>query len=188
MGKKIKSGIQAIPQAPIKLDFGCGKNKRQDNGPWIGIDNIKFDGVDVVLDIGKEKWPWKDNSVTEAHASHFVEHLKPEERIHFVNELYRVLKPDGKCTIIVPHWASQRAYGDLTHQWPPVSEFWFYYLDKGWRAVNAPHNLDYTCDFGVTWGYNMRQDIMTRTEEYRIHAMQNFKEACNDTIATFQKK
>ena len=180
---------------PILVDLGCGKNKR---GPeWIGVDNIKFDGVDLVLNVGKQKWPWKDGTVDQVHASHFVEHLKPAERIHFVNELFRVLKkPEylngaltvGFCTVIVPHWASQRAYGDLTHEWPPVSEFWFYYLDKDWRAVNAPHNQDYTCNLAVTWGYNMHPELQSRNTEFQQDAMKWKKEACSDTIATLTKK
>lgn len=181
----------------IKIDCGCGKNKRQD-GNWIGIDIMDFEGVDIVLDLSKEKWPFKDGSVDEVHASHFVEHLKPKERIHFVNEIYRVLKkPEynnagaivkGLATIIVPHWASQRAYGDLTHEWPPVSEFWFYYLDIDWRAVNAPHNVDYTCNFSVTWGYNMHPELQSRNMEFQQDAMKWKKEACSDLIANMIRK
>ena len=178
-------------QTPLKIDFGCGKNKRQpdaDKIPWIGVDEIKFEGVDVVMHVGKDKWPWKDNSVDEAHASHFVEHLTAQERIHFVNELYRVLKPESKFTMIVPHWNSCRAYGDLTHVWPPVSEFWFYYLKKEWRDINAPHNNFYTCNFEVTWGYNLEQSLTVRAAEQQQFAIQNYKEACQDIVATFIKK
>jgi SAM-dependent methyltransferase len=170
----------------LKVDFGCGPNKREG---FVGCDVIKFDNVDYVFDIGKEKFPFADNSVEEAHASHFVEHLDATERVHFVNELYRVLKPGAKATIIVPHWASCRAYGDLTHKWPPVSEFWFYYLDKGWRAGNAPHSTyKADVDFACTWGYNLRQDVTLRNQEYQQFAMQNYKEAVQDIVATFVKK
>src|SRR5262245_36420082 len=94
--KKVKH-FKKIEKAEelLKLDFGCGPNKKEG---FIGVDTIKFDKVDLVLDIGKAKWPWKDNSVDEAHASHFLEHLTAEERIHFVNELYRVLKVNAKFT------------------------------------------------------------------------------------------
>lgn len=190
-----------------RLDLGCGPNKR---GPeWIGVDCRPFDGkVDVVLDLSEKHsydvpdgnggilhrvgdwkaWPWEDNSVDEACSSHFVEHLTANERIHFVNELYRVLKPKGQCQIIVPHWASCRAYGDLTHQWPPVSEFWFYYLSKEWRAANAPHNDGYTCDFDATWGYSFHPMLMVRNQEFQQFAMQFYKEACQDIICTLTKK
>lgn len=167
----------------LRLDFGCGKNPREG-----------FQGVDI-LDFGQKHkvdlvgpWPWKNESVEEGHASHFVEHLTAPQRIHFVNELYRVLVPGGKCQLITPHWASCRAYGDLTHQWPPVSEFWFYYLNKEWRAANAPHNDGYSCNFEATWGFSLHPQIAPRNQEYQAHATQFWKEAAQDIVATLVKK
>lgn len=169
----------------LKLDLGCGINKREG---FVGVDCRSFDGkVDQVVDLGKP-WPWKDGSVEEAHCSHFLEHLTGADRIHFVNELYRVLIPGGKCTLIVPHWASSRAYGDLTHQWPPVSEFWFFYLSRQWRAAQAPHNDGYECDFDATWAYSLHPSIQSHNQEYQMHAVQFWKEAALDIIATLIKK
>jgi hypothetical protein len=189
---KRKTALAAAPApATTRLDFGCGANKREG---FTGVDVIAFPGVDVVLDIATAVWPWADGSVAEAHASHFVEHLTGRERVHFVNELYRVLAPGATCTIIVPHWASCRAYGDYTHQWPPVSEFWFYYLSKAWRTGNAPHNDaahvagGYACDFEATWGYSMRGDLLSRNSEYQQMALGNYKEAAQDIIATLTKR
>jgi hypothetical protein len=188
--------VQTKSDVPLRIDLGCGKNKRKD-GEWVGVDEIAFDGVDIVMNLAKDKWPWKDNSVTEAYASHFVEHLEPMERVHFVNELHRVMKDpvyengvlvQGKVSIIVPHWASQRAYGDLTHKWPPVSEFWFYYLDKDWREVNAPHNQFYTCNFLTQISYGVHQALAGRNIEYQQNALTWWKEACTDSIATLIKK
>jgi len=173
----------ATETAPLlKLDLGCGKSKRDG---FTGVDVRDF-GQDIVADLTKA-WPWPDASVEEVYCSHFVEHLKAEDRIHFVNELYRVLTKGGKAQIVVPHWASCRAYGDLTHQWPPVSEFWFYYLSKEWREQNAPHNDGYTCDFQATWGYAMRPDLATRNQDYQMFAMNNYKEVITDIIATLTK-
>ena len=168
----------------LKLDLGCGPNKQEG---YIGVDSRQFPGVDQVVDL-TQPWPWEPNSVDEVRASHLIEHLNGPERIFFVNELYRVLKPGAKAIISAPHWASQRAYGDLTHCWPPVSEFWFFYLNKTWREQRAPHNDGYSCDFEATWGYVMRDDIMVRNQEFQQYAMANFKEACMDTIATLVKK
>jgi SAM-dependent methyltransferase len=179
MGKKKAPKIQLF-----KLDLGCGPNRQ---GGFIGVDCRKFDNVDIVADL-RQPWQWKDASVEEVYCSHFVEHLTAEERIHFVNELHRVLIPGGTAQIIVPHWNSYRAYGDLTHQWPPVSEMWFFYLNKEWRAANAPHNDAYTCDFETTWGYSLRADLNSRNEEYRQYAIANFKDAAQDIIATLRKK
>lgn len=175
----------------VKIDLGCGPNKKEG---FIGLDKIKFDGVDHVIDIGNERWPFDDESVDEAFSSHFVEHLTAEQRVHFVNELYRVLKKDGKAAILVPHWSSTRAYGDPTHQWPPVSEFWFFYLDKEWRANNAPHtdakywDKGFNCNFNCTWGYGMHPAISVRNEEYQQYAISWLKEAATDIHATLTKK
>lgn len=175
---------------PIRLDLGCGPHKKDG---FKGADSIAFPCVDFVTDLRKP-WPWKDNSVGEAHTSHFIEHLwntedRPE-RVHFMNELYRVLVPGGKCTMIAPHWASCRAYGDFTHCPPPISEFWFYYLKRDWRKANAPHNdiewnpKGYSCSFEVTWGYSMHPEVATRNQEYQQYAMSFLKEAAQDVIAT----
>jgi len=177
-------------QEIIRLDIGCGKNKKEG---FIGVDQYKMDGVDKVMDV-RGKWPWKDGSVEEVHCSHFIEHLTATERVHFMNELYRVLRVDGKASVITPHWASNRAYGDPTHQWPPVSEMFFYYLSKEWRKTQAPHTdiefnkNGYNCDFAATWGYSMNAALISRNQEHQQYALANFKEAAQDTIATLIKK
>lgn len=175
----------------MKIDLGCGPNKKDG---FKGCDRIKFKGVDHVFEIGKRRWPFKSGSVDEAHASHFVEHLTAVERIHFCNELHRVLKPETKCTIIVPAWKSNRAYGDPTHQWPPVSEMWFHYLKQEWRDINAPHTdrknwkQGYACDFDATWGYGLHPMLATRNQEYQSFAINFYLEAAQDIHATLIKR
>jgi len=176
----------------IKLDIGCGPNKKEG---FVGMDSIAFPGVDHVCDIRK-RWPFKNGLVTEAHCSHVLEHLtnlgEAWERTHFFNELYRVLLPGGKCTIIIPHWASNRYYGDPTHK-EPFSEMGFYYLSRKWRREQAPHtdcthNLHgYDCDLEATWGYSLHQHLVGRNTEYQSHALAFWKEAAQDIIATVTK-
>ncbi len=198
MKKKTQSTKTETPKE-LKLDLGCGKHKRFG---FTGVDSVKFPGVDVVADLRKT-WPWEDGSVDEVHCSHFLEHLTARERVHFMNELYRVLKPveyeggkpvKGLATLITPYWCSGRAFGDMTHQWPPVCEFFFYYLDKDWRDVNAPHDDSryvkggYSCNFNVTWGYSLNPEIQTRNQEFQRNALAYYKEAASDIIATLVKK
>lgn len=174
----------------IKLDMGCGKRKKDG---YVGVDQYAMEGVDVVLDIGNEKWPWDDNTVEEIHASHFLEHLTSTQRVHFMNEAYRVLKDGGKANIITPHWASNRAYGDFTHQWPPVAEMFYYYVKQEWRDTNAPHTdakwnkEGYSCNFDATWGYSFSPDLGSRSPEHIQFALQNYKEAALDMHATLTK-
>jgi len=210
--KKARRQKKAVAKAaakPLRLDLGCGPNKRTD-GEWVGVDVLPFDGkVDMVMDIVRtragvqewqtlgrpksdgydlfERWPWADNSVDEVNCSHFLEHLERKERVFFFNELYRVMKPEAKAQITIPHWASNRSYGDLTHSWPPVAEMLWYYLDKNWRSQNAPH-LCLNCDFNVTWGYTMAQPWPSRAPDVQAQALAHYREVAQDMIATCAKR
>jgi hypothetical protein len=188
MSKKTK--VAAL----LNLDLGCGPNPKPG---FVGVDKYKMKGVDVVLDIGKDKWPWKDNSVDEVNCTHFLEHITnfngKWERTHFFNELYRVMKKGAKATIVIPHWCSERYYGDPTHC-EPFSEMAFYYLSQDWRDTQAPHSdfkwnkKGYNCNFACTWGYSLRQDLMTRNQEYQMNAITKEKGAAQDIIATCTKQ
>ncbi len=179
---------------PLRIDLGCGPHPREG---FVGVDIAKMENVSIVCNIAKDKWPFKDNSVDEAHAAHLIEHLTnlndKWERTHFFNELHRVLKPGAKATLIFPHWCSNRYYGDPTHK-EPFSEMGFCYLDKDWRMSQAPHadakwqKGGYTCDFTWSYGYSLRQDLMSRNQEYQMNALATQKEAAQDIIATITKK
>lgn len=187
--------------APIRLDIGCGKNKREG---FIGVDQFNIPGVDLLLNVVErydaghfKAWPWPDSTVEEVNCTHFIEHLTnfngKWERVHFFNELYRVMKPGAKCTLIFPHWSSNRYYGDPTHC-EPFSEMGFYYLSRTWRlqetpAVDVSYNVNgYSCDFECTWGYSLHQTLLARNAEYQQFALQNYKEAAQDIIATLVAK
>lgn len=174
----------------MKLDIGCGKNKREG---FIGVDQYPMDGVDQVMDV-RLAWPWEDGSVEEVHCSHFLEHLTGQERVHFYNELYRVMQDGGRATVITPHWCSNRAYGDPTHQWPPVSEMSFFYLSREWRSTQAPHTdisvlpLGFDCNFEASWGYALHESLLVRNAEFQQFAMTYYKEAAQDLVATLTKR
>jgi hypothetical protein len=180
-----------VPSEPIKLDLCCGIHKKEG---FIGVDIKKFKGVDQIADLLKP-WPWKDASVAEIYMSNGLEHFTGEERPHLFNEMYRVMQQGAKATIITPLWSSNRAYGDFTHKWPPVSEMLYFYLSKTWRMENAPDNdfewnpLGYKCDFEATWGYGgIHAQFANRNDETKMFALSFYKEAAGDMIATLVKK
>lgn len=156
-----------VDVAPVKLDFGCGKNKAPG---FTGVDAIAFDGVDIVADLRVTPWQWADESVDEVHCSHFLEHLTGTERVAFFNELYRILKPNAQARIITPHWSHERAYGDPTHQWPPFSGWAALYWDKNWRMANAPHT-GYTCDFEYMVATAFDERIMGYADERKQYML-----------------
>ena len=184
----------------MKLDLGCGPNKQ---AGFLGVDCHAFPGVDVVHDLTKTPWPWDDGSIDEVHCSHFYEHLDATERMRFMNELWRILKPGewvngqptgGFARIIVPDWASCRAYGDPTHKWPPCGIFMAYYWDRNWRASNAPHcdaqwlPGGYNCHFEFVAGPALNPALSTRNQQYQQFAAENYKEAIHDLWFTVVKK
>ena len=184
--------------APIKLDIGCGPNQAPDH---IGMDAIAFPNVDVVHDLRVTPWPFETSSVTSVNCSHVLEHLTnlndKWERVHFFNELHRVLVPveynsagipvAGFARITIPHWASNRYYGDPTHK-EPFGEMGICYLDPAWRKQNAPHtDKDHTpggydCHFACTYDYTLHQGLAGRNTEYVQMAVTFWKEAIQDVI------
>ena len=180
-----------VPSEPTRLDLGCGKNKREG---FIGVDRNKYLGVDVVTDLLKP-WPWKDGTVAEINMSHALEHFGGKDRVYIFNEMYRVMQMGAKATIITPLWSSNRAYGDFTHAWPPVSEMLYYYVSKQWRKDNAPDNDiewnkdGYSCDFQATWGYGgIHAEFANRNDAAKMFALSFYKEAGSDLIATLVKQ
>jgi hypothetical protein len=207
--KEVSHVTPPSPQtsSPVKLDLGCGKKKKEG---FLGIDRRSFEGVDGVTDLTKRNWIFEqsemgqlqlervtidgakgfilpDSSVIEVYCSHFLEHLEHNqrrpERTRFMNELWRVLTPGGTATIITPHWASNRAYGDFTHADKPVAEMFYMYLNKSWRADNAPDNDikfnpdGYKCDFDSTLGYGIHPEIAERPVAEHNFAIHWYKEA-----------
>ncbi len=155
----------APSSAPLRLDLACGQTPQQG-----------FEGVDFfcttakhVVNLQAFPWPWADDSVDELFSSHFVEHLPmvyvsasgniyktvpddPGDRdlfMRFFDESYRILKPGGKFTVIVPNARSDRGFQDPTHRRfivPPS----FCYLMKPWREANGLDHYLGSCNFEVT--------------------------------------
>ena len=107
-----------------KLDIGCGKldqfkmqqYKRYlgtyDPEEYIGVDQVKLPGVDVVCDI-TQGLPFEDETVDEIICIHVLEHMQNLESI--MKEFHRILKPGGVLRIWVTHCFSPGAFGDSTH-------------------------------------------------------------------------
>ena len=194
----------------LKLDLGCGTFKKVG---YLGIDRRRFEGVDGIADLTKRPWIFEDpelgglkltpssgggfilpdNSVSEVHCSHFLEHLEHNqrrpERVRFMNELWRVLVPGGMARIITPHWASNRAYGDFTHADKPVSEMFYAYLSREWRTRSAPDNDvkfnpdGYDCDFETQLGHVVTADFQRKGADEKAFAIAWYKDAVDDLHA-----
>jgi SAM-dependent methyltransferase len=96
----------------IILNLGCNRSKIPGS---IGVDVLPHKGfVDVVHDLNKYPYPFKDNYADEIHFYHVLEHL--DDSIKAIEEIHRVLKPGGIVYLRVPHFSSLYAWGDIEHK------------------------------------------------------------------------
>lgn len=98
-----------------KFNIGCGGVKPEG---WINTDksyNLFLSGFALTSWIYKESkkskvtylnlnspWGIEDNCADVVYASHILEHLRPESRKLFVEEVSRILKKGGVLRIVVP--------------------------------------------------------------------------------------
>ncbi len=133
---------------PVKLDIACGANKQSPD--WIGIEFQPLPGVDIVHDIETYPWPLPDSCVDIAVGSHIAEHINPAKFgfIHWMDEIWRVLKPGAQLMLALPYAGSPGYWQDPTHVNPcnettwvyfdPCHESGFYrfYRPKPWKILN----------------------------------------------------
>lgn len=81
----------------ILLEIGSG-NKKGKNG-WTTVD-LHY-GADIVHDL-KKGIPLPEASVDEIYASHVLEHISFKDLIALLEDIYRVLKHNGKFSVCVP--------------------------------------------------------------------------------------
>lgn len=94
----------------ICLNLGCGDKKQPGE---IGVDIIPGKLVDVVVDLNSPL-PFLTGSVDYIYSNHSLEHLS--NTIEIMEEIHRVLKPDGIVEIFVPHARNIEFFRDPTHK------------------------------------------------------------------------
>jgi SAM-dependent methyltransferase len=82
----------------IKLHFGCGTRILPD---WVNIDGWAVPGTDLVTDL-RQPLPFSDASCRVIFTEHVFEHIEIDARRDVLQELYRILAPDGTLRIVVP--------------------------------------------------------------------------------------
>ena len=91
----------------INIDLGCGNFCKKG---FTGLDYVKCCGdVKYVVDLNKEKLPFRNNSVDSFYSSNVLEHLEDPEKT--IREAYRFLKVGGKFEIAVPYFSHPNAVG-----------------------------------------------------------------------------
>jgi SAM-dependent methyltransferase len=109
------------------LDLGSYEAKRPG---YLGVDKRRGDGVDVVAELPKTL-PFGDSSVGVIRAMDFLEHV--EDKIALINELYRVLAPNGLLLSMTPSTDGRGAWQDPTHVAGYNQNSFWYYTDVAYQ-------------------------------------------------------
>ena len=114
------------------LDIGCGNNKY--TGPTsstvIGMDIVSTPSVDLVHDMESFPYPFGPSSFDQVVMTHSLEHVSKENQtnIKIIEEIYRILRPNGLLIVQVPLGHSFNY--DPTHKNPVPFWYWKYFSNK----------------------------------------------------------
>lgn len=119
----------------MMLNLGCGKDYREG---WINADNNPDGKKDVNLDIEDTPYDFESNSFDLILVKLVLEHIHQEKFMDVMNELHRIVKPEGKIIIVLP---TDNKSGDPTHLNTNLNANTFKYL-KNFEIAE----LTYHCD------------------------------------------
>lgn len=133
--------------------------------------------VDIQQELEEYPWDIPSDSVDLLIASHIIEHINPHKYgfINFMNEAWRVLKPNGQFMVSTPYAGSAGFYQDPLNI-NPCNEATWYYFDP-MQVVNgqslyshyepAPWKVE-----NVAWADdgNMETLLIKRLDDISYHA------------------
>lgn len=78
--------------------MGAGPHKGKDG--WLTADAFKYE-ADIYMNV-YSKFPFPDNSFDVIYSEHLIEHIVLDKIPHFLQEIYRILKPGGLFRVTTP--------------------------------------------------------------------------------------
>jgi SAM-dependent methyltransferase len=94
----------------LRIDLGSGTRPRSG---FYGVDQLDLPGVDIVADLNQPLDLLPDSCVEHLFSSHALEHV--EKFIPLMDEIHRILRPNGVLEVIAPHFSNAYYYSDPTH-------------------------------------------------------------------------
>lgn len=95
----------------MKLNMGCGYKKMEG---YINIDNEKAVNPDLLLDLTKTPYPFKENSITDINARFVLEHFRKDKVLKILDEWYRISKDGAIWDLNLPFY-NNRQITNLDH-------------------------------------------------------------------------
>ena len=145
-----------------KLHLGCGSIRK--NG-YVNVDSQARLNPDVIWDLSKFPWPWKDNSVDEIFSNHVFEHL--QDAVGTMKECYRILKPGGTVECFVPFAANITYFQDPTHCRPWTDATINYFLKTHPSRIYWTHGL-----------WPLGQELETSCKKFNSQVHQDATKVC----------
>jgi SAM-dependent methyltransferase len=96
---------------PLILDVGCGRNKFPGS---IGIDHNPRTAADVLCNLDRPPYPFRDNLFDQIRVVHVIEHV--EDVLATMKELHRLARPGGRILLVTPHYTDFSSFCDPTHR------------------------------------------------------------------------
>lgn len=157
------------------LDLGCGKKPRNPYGysELYGVDlyqdnNINPDITIKIANLALEKIPYPDNYFDSVSAFDFIEHIPRvlqksefETRFPFIelmDEIWRVLKPNGFFYAVTPAYPNAEAFQDPTHVNIITSKTHLYFCEAKLYGENYGFRGVYAAD-KVSWVHSKYAQI-----------------------------
>jgi len=126
------------------LELGSGNKK---NPERINIDILDIPETDIICDLEKGLKFIPSNSIDEIHASSILEHIS--NLSFLMEEIHRILKPNGTLYVFVPHFSNPYFYSDPTHK-----RFFGLYTFSYFSKSHYPYRRKvpkfyYSCNFRI---------------------------------------
>ena len=169
----------------MKLNLGSGSKILKG---YVNVDKFQYYNPDVVHDLEKFPYPFKDNSIDEILLSHVLEHIgqNPDVFNNIIKELYRICKNNSIVDIRVPHPRHDDFISDPTHV-RPITILGLQLYDKNlnqkWEKMNAA-NTPLALLHGVNF---IIKDVNYVLEKNYIKLLEN-KEIDQNELQEYIKK
>jgi hypothetical protein len=102
---------------------------------WYCIDNRGGNDADCVWDLECYPYPLPDSAANQVMVGHAINRINPARfgLIHFFNELWRLLVPNGEL-MVVSYYGTNHRYASDPAACAPLTEASFYYLDPAHKS------------------------------------------------------
>jgi hypothetical protein len=94
-----------------RLNLGCGRKPLEGA---VNVDIYAEAKPDVVCDLNRLPWPFRDDQFREVIAYDVIEHLT--DVVTVMEEIHRVCRAGALVQITVPHFTSANSFTDPTHR------------------------------------------------------------------------